>query len=321
MLKRALLVGSLVFASCFKGGGTTTVAPPVGNTVAPKAVDYTATVADPLGFLPVDAEVILGLDVDSVRKSALWPQLAGRLSTAGGDRLRAFEATCGFDPMTTVHAITIGIKNLKQNTPDGVMVVHGLDRPQLMGCMAKAQQKGDHKVMIEDGIVSIRGSETPPSTVAFAFVDASTVVAVIGPTASKAQLQAVLAAGVPLRTSPAFNELVKLTDLESSMWMILNGSSSVFDQAASAIGSRPKAIMGSVNLGAGLTMNMRLRLEGAAQAQQFQQMINGQIGMVRAMFDKLDITTDAADIVVALAMSDQQLNNIVQLVVGQLGGP
>ena len=43
MLKRALLVGSLVFASCFKGGGTTTVAPDGSVTVAGRLTQAAGT--------------------------------------------------------------------------------------------------------------------------------------------------------------------------------------------------------------------------------------------------------------------------------------
>ena len=320
MVKRALLVGMLLLASCFKGGGGATTAPPPKNTAVAKGPDFSATIADPVGFLPMDSEIVLGLDVDQVRRSPLWPQLEARVTTAGGAGLTAFKAICGFDPMTTVHGIMMGIKNLKQQTPDGVIVVRGLDRPRLMGCMTKAQQNPDHSVVIEDGIVVIAG-KSDPTTVAFAFVDASTVVGVIGPTASKGQLKSVLTSGAPLRSSPAFGSLLDLTDLRASLWGVLNGASSVFDQASGMIGMRPKAVFGSVTLANGLGMKMHLRLETATQASQIQTMIGGQIGMARAMFDKLDVTTEDADLVIALAMTDAQLSSMMQLLGAQLGGP
>ncbi len=319
---RALLVGSLLFAACYKDPGATRTGPrSPDNAVAVKGPDYSATLADPVGFLPVDSELVLALDVDSLRKSPLWPQLAGKLSQATGPALRQFQEACGFDPMTTIHAITIGFKNLKQETPDGVIVVSGLDRPKLMGCIGKVKPKpGSTESVVVDGDVILATSSNGGKS-AFAFVDASTIVGAIGANVGKPQLMAVLSAGAPLHTSPAFAELLKLTDLEASLWTVMNGSSSIFDQATGALGMRPKAVFGSVNLTAGLTMNVRMRLDSAAQAQQLQQMVSGQIGMARAMFDKLDITTDNADLVVTLAMTEQQLNNIMQMVLGAVGGP
>ncbi len=321
MVKRALLVSSLLFASCYKDPAASTGPRPPNNAVTVRGPDYSATLADPVGFLPVDSELVVGLDLDSLRKSPMWPQLAGKLATTMGPSLRMFQDKCGFDPMVTLHSITVGLKNLKQEVPEGVIVFSGLDRPKLMACVTTVKPKpGTTESVVIDGDVILATSSTGSKS-AFAFVDASTVVGTIGPGAGKPQLMAVLAAGAPLRSSPAFAELLKLTDLEASLWTVLNGSSPIFDQVASGLGMRPKALFGSVTLTAGLTMNARMRLDSAAQAQQVQQMVNGQVGMARAMFDKLDITTDNADVVVAVAMNEQQLNNIMQMVLGAVGSP
>ncbi len=315
---RAFALASLLLASCYKDKPRTEGPP--GNGAPPVAarVDYSATIADPLGFLPLDSELVLGVDVDQVKKSMFWPPLAAKITQAGGSSFTTFKAICGFDPMQTVRAMSLGIKNIGQKTPDGVMVVHGLDRAALMGCMEKGAKQGG-KITIENGIVTVTSDDN--SAVAFAFVDASTVVGVIGPTASAGQLKAVLASGVPLRGSPAFADLLAKTNLEASGWMVMNGNSSVFDQMASAVGSRPKAAFGSVSVLSGVAMDLHLRLDSAAQAQQLSTMANNQAGMARSMFTKLDITTDAADVVVQLAMTDQQVSQILQLAGVSLAAP
>ncbi|MBA3463951.1 MAG: hypothetical protein H0T46_28600 [Deltaproteobacteria bacterium] len=335
MAQRALLLGILFAASCYKDGGSgggTTPPPANNNPAAVRGVDYSATIADPLGFLPVDSEIVLGLDVDQLRKSTFWPPIAAKLSSAGGSGLDTFKQVCNVDPMTSVRSVTLGVKNVKQSTPDGVMVVSGLDRVALMACMEKATKTADSRTSIQNGIVVIAGAKSTggtglgataagDGTVAFAFVDASTLVGVIGPTASRTQLQTVLAAGTPLRSSPAFSALIKLTNLEASLWTMMNGNSSVFDQAAGMLGSRPKAAFGSVNVTAGMSLDMRLRLDDAGRATQLQQMINGQVGMARAMFTKLDVTTDGADLVVSASMTDAQITQVLQLAGVSLNGP
>jgi hypothetical protein len=319
MHMRAIVVASLLLSSCYKDKPRTE-GPPPGNGAPPAAarIDYSATIADPLGFLPLDSELVIGVDVDQLKKSMFWPPVAAKISQAGGSSFTSFKAICGFDPMQTVRAMSLGIKNIGQKTPDGVLVVHGLDRAALMACMEKGAKSGG-KIAIENGIVVITSDDG--SAVAFAFVDASTVVGVIGATASAGQLKAVLAAGSPLRGSAAFGELVGKTNLEASGWMVMNGNASVFDQMAGAVGSRPKAAFGSVSVISGVSMDLHLRLDTAAQAQQLSTMANNQAGMARAMFTRLDITTDAADVVVQLAMTDQQLSNLLQMAGVSLAAP
>ena len=319
MNPRAFVVASLLLAACYKDKPRTEGPPSNGGAQVAARVDYSATIADPLGFLPVDSEVVIGVDVDQVKKSMFWPPVAARISQAGGSAFTNFKQVCGFDPMETVRAMSLGMKNIgKPTPPEGVLVVHGIDRSALMTCMDKGMKAGG-KVQIENDIVTVRSDDG--SAVAFAFVDASTVVGVIGPSASSAQLKAVLAAGAPLRSSPAFADLVAKTNLEASGWIVMNGNASVFDQMAQAVGSRPKAAFGSVSVLSGVVMDLHLRLDSPAQAQQLSTMANGQAGMARAMFTKLDITTENADVVVALSMTDQQLTNILQMAGVSLAAP
>ncbi len=316
MIQRALLVGSLLVGACSSTpSGQTT---PPGNTAPPKAADYTATVADPLGFLPVDAELVMSLDVDALRSSVLWAPLASRITATAGANLTAFQQMCGFDPMATVHRMRLGLKNLKAEKPEGVIVITGLDRPQLMSCLAKAS---NGSALIEGDFVTFDAAKTGGPQAAFAFVDASTAVVALGPTANKALVKTVLASGAPLRSSPAFTELLGKTDVEASLWGMMNANSSIFDQLAAGIGSKPKAVFGSVRLAGGMTMNMHVRLDTPAAATQLAGMANSQMGMARGFVTKLDVTTEASDVVIAVAMDDAQLNAIIQLVAPSLGGP
>jgi hypothetical protein len=316
MIQRALLVGSLLLGACSSTpAGPTT---PPGNTAPAKAPDYAATIADPLGFLPLDAEVVMGLDVDSVRTSPLWPVLAPRITAAAGAHLAAFQQMCGFDPMATVHRIRFGLKNLKLEKPEGVIVISGLDRPALMSCLGKASNGA---ALIEGDYVTFDAAKTGGPQAAFAFVDASTVVVSLGPTANKAQLKTVLASGAQLRTSPAFTDLLAKTDVEASLWGMMNSNSSMFDQLAAGIGSKPTAAFGSVRLGMGMVMNMHIRFDSPAAAQQLSGMANSQIGMARGFVTKVDVTTEASDVVVAVGMDDQQLNALLMMIAPQLGNP
>lgn len=101
----------------------------------------------------------------------------------------------------------------------------------------------------------------------------------------------------------------------------MNSNSSMFDQLAAGIGTRPQAVFGSVRLNPGMTVNMHMRLDTPAAATQLAGMANSQLGMARGFVTKLDVTTEASDVVVAVAMDDQQLNALIMMVAGQLGNP
>jgi len=322
MRHRLLLAGVLLVTACFKSGGSGGGG---GETPSNQArgtgADYSATIADPLGFLPIDSEVVVSLDAEQLRRSPVWSVIEPKLLVAAGSDLQMFKTVCGIDPVTSIHGITIGIKNLKQETPDGVLVVTGLDRARMTACMDKARKQGDQAVQVaKDGTVTIAAESKTDSPVVFAFVDASTVVAMIGPATSSAAFAKVLASGTPLRKSPAFGELIARVDLEAALWTVLNGNSSVFEQVA-ALGMKPKALLGSVHLATGLDAAMRIRLGTPAEAQQITTMAQGQLGMAAGFFDKLEVTADGSDVAIVAVMTDAQLQNMLSLMTGMLGGP
>ncbi len=321
MRYRPFLAGMFFLTACFNSGGSRGGTTPSNTAGGRGGVDYSATIADPVGFLPIDSEVVLSLDAEQLRRSPMWPMLETKLLAAAGRDLMMFKTVCGFDPVTSIRGITIGIKNLKQETPDGVLVVSGLDRTRLTDCMTKARKDGDKAVQVAtDGTVTIAAEGAGDSPVVFRFVDESTVVAMIGPATSSASFSAVLASGAQLRKSPAFGELVGRINLEAALWTVINGNSSVFEQAA-ALGVKPKAVVGFVNLVAGMEANVRVRLSNPQEAQQLTTMAQGQLGMAQGFFDKLEVTADGADVAVVAVMTDAQLQSMLSLVNGMLGSP
>jgi hypothetical protein len=323
MRHRLLLAGVFLLGSCFKssGSGSGSGGATPSNKTGRSGVDYSATIADPVGFLPIDSEVVLSLDAEQLRRSPVWSMLETKLLAAAGPDLQMFKAVCGFDPVTSIRGITIGIKNLKQDTPDGILVVSGLDRARLTACMDKARQQGDQAVQVAaDGTVTIAAEGAGDTPVVFGFVDASTAVAMIGPATSSSAFAAALAAGSPLRKSPAFGELIGRVNLESALWTVINGNSSVFEQAA-ALGMKPRAIVGSVSLASGLDASVRIRLSTPQEAQQITTMAQGQLGMATNFFEKLEVTADGTDVAVLAVMTDAQVQNMLSIANGMLGNP
>ncbi len=141
----------------------------------------------------------------------------------------------------------------------------------------------------------------------------------IGPTSSPASVVAAAKGGSALKTSPAFVEMYGKIKTGDSMWMLMNGNSPMFEQAA-AIGVKPKAVFGSVNVSDGLALDLRVRLESADQATQLAGMAKGQVGQFAKMVDTLDISADAADVKVNVVVSLAKLEALISQFGGMLGG-
>lgn len=296
------------------GSAAGSAAAPTTEKPADKpAAAPTGAAAEDLALLPVDSEVVMGLNFAQLQKSVLWkklvePQLA---KSDVQQKLGKFKDACGFDPITAVQSLSIGMKGVGGDKPDGVIVIHGPEKAKVLPCLdkfkAEAEKEGS-KVVTEGDVVTITGKDGEP--VAFTFVGDTTAVAVIGANANPAGVKAAAAGGSALKTSPAFVEMYGKIKAQDSLWMLMNGNSKAFDQAA-GLGFRPKAVFGSVNVTDGLTADMNVRLENPDKATQFAGMLNQQAAQVKPMVDKLDVTSDASDVKIALALSSQKLEGLI----------
>ena len=110
-----------------------------GTAVTPATA--TGVVAgDDLSLLPADSEMVLGLNFAQLQQSALWKQFAPKLMDKMSKGLNDFKAACGFDPMEAVKSVTMGLKGVGNDQPDGAVVVHGLDKAKSMACLAVASR-------------------------------------------------------------------------------------------------------------------------------------------------------------------------------------
>jgi hypothetical protein len=156
-------------------------------------------------------------------------------------------------------------------------------------------------------------------TVAITFVNDSTAVAVIGPSATKDGVMKAAKGGSALKSSPAFVEMYGKINTQASLWMLVNGNAKVFDKAAQ-MGVKPKAVFGSINVTDGLSVDVRMRLESADQATQMANAFNGQLAGFKSMVDKLEVGNDGSDVKVSVAMSQQKLEGLVKNLGAMFGG-
>lgn len=301
------------------GSATTTTTTPGDKT---SATPVAVAGGDDLALLPVDSEMVMGLNFAQLQQSALWKQYAPKLMEKAGGDLAEFKAACGFDPMDAIKSVSIGMKGLGGTTPDGAIVIHGPEKAKVMACMDKAKAEAAKKgsELTVDGDVVLVKDKSGNNT-AFTFVNDSTILAVIGASATKDAVLAAAKGGSALKSSPAFVEMFSKINTGDSLWMLMNGNSPAFSKMG-AMGVKPKAVFGSINVTDGLTLDMRIRLGTPDEAKNLVAMLQGQINnpQVKQMFDKLDVTQDGSDAKFSVAMSNQKLQQLASMVGGMMGG-
>jgi hypothetical protein len=278
--------------------------------------------ADDLGLLPVDSEAVMGINFAQLQSSALWKKFVEPQMMKGDfpSKLAQFKSKCGFDPMTAIKGISIGMKGVGGENPDGVVVVHGAGKKESLDCFAKMQDeasKSGDQITRDGDVVLVKSKKG--ETVAITFVNDTTAVAVVGPNASKDGVIKAAKGGSTLKSSPAFVEMYGKINTQASLWMLINGNAKVFDKAAQ-MGVKPKAVFGSVNVTDGLSLDVRMRLESADQATQMANTFNGQLAAFKSMVDKMEVGNDGADVKVVVAMSQQKLEALVKNLGAMFGG-
>ncbi len=302
--------------------GTTAEKPTSGPGMGQAGAGPTGTIADDLSLIPVDSEVVMGLNFAQLQQSALWKKFAEPQMMKGDFqvKLAMFKAKCGFDPMTAIKTMSLGMKGVGGDNPDGVVVVRGADKAKTLACFdtMKAEAAANGDTITRDGDIVLVKSKSG-ETVGLTFVNDTTVLAVIGTGATTDGVKKAAMGGSTLKSSAAFVEMYSKIKTNDSLWMLLNGNSKAFDKAA-AMGVKPKAVFGSINVTDGLTLDMRMRLDSPDQAAQMASTFNSQAQAVVSMVDKLDITNDASDVKVSLVLSSQKLEQLIQTFGGMFGG-
>lgn len=278
------------------------------------------TLANDLGTLPVDSEAVFGIDVAHIAQSQIWkmisPQVASKLGWFG-----ELQSTCGFDPFATMSTVAVGMKGLN-GTAEGVLVLHGVPTAQIGACVPKMtanlkKTKSKTKITINKDTFTVVDEKNSKATVGF--IDPQTVLIVVGPNATDAAWVTAKAGGGALATSPAFMEMLGKISSTDSVVALVNGSAL---GKASSMGVTMKALFGSLDMSDSLTVDLRMRVSSADEAKQLDTMMKGQISspQVKQMFDRLDVTSDGADVRFQIAMSAQKFQALAGMVGGMIGG-
>src|SRR3569623_2841275 len=124
------------------GAATTTT---TTTTTTSGATPVAGAGADDLSLLPVDSEMVMGLNFAQLQQSALWKQFSPKLMEKASAGLAEFTVACGFAPLEAVKSVSMGLSGLGGQAPDGVIVVHGPEKAKEMACVGKAKEEVSKK--------------------------------------------------------------------------------------------------------------------------------------------------------------------------------
>jgi hypothetical protein len=271
--------------------------------VAPDKGGGAAAGQTDLQLIPVDSEAVIGVNWSQLTGSPLWKQFVEPEMLKDGEfikNMQMFKDRCGFDPMTAVKKMTVG-----------VMVLHGLDKAKTLACADKWQEEAaKEKVTIKkDGDIVTFSSEDGGASMMF--ISDNRLLVVVGKTVGPEDVKKAAQGGSTLSTSAAFVDMHGKIMKDQSIWFLMNGSSKIFEGAAQ-LGLKPKAAFGSLNVTDVLSADVRARLDSPDQATQTVSSFKGQIQAMASMFDKIDLTSDGADVKLSAAASVQKLQNLAK---------
>jgi hypothetical protein len=244
------------------------------------------------------------------------PKLMGAEAQA---KLAEFKAKCDFDPMASFKTVSVGLKGLGGTKPDGIIVAHGVDKAKAMACVDKMQPEmtKDGATVTRDGDVVV-GKGKNGEDFAMMFVNDNTGLMALGTQANAAGVKAAAAGTSTLKSSPQFVDMYGKIKTSDSLWFLLNGNSKVFEKVA-AMGIKPKAVFGSLNVTDGLTLDMRMRMESPDAASQLANMGKAQIQQAAKMFDQIDVNADGSDVKFTVVLSSQKLQGLITQFSGMFG--
>lgn len=306
------IVGSV--GGCRRAPGPAT---PANKAAAP---DYRATAEDELGFLPVDAEMVAGIDMVSLRRSQLWQKFEPMFVSALGEDLTKFRNACGFDPLKTTERITIALKERGRDLYSGVIVIRGVDTSRVRECLTTEVQKSGGTATNDRGVVLVTQPSTPGTTMAVGVVGAATMVVHMDAVTTYESMSSVLAAGAPLRKSAAFMALQARREAGASMWFMANGNSKAFDQMRQ-LGMSPKSLDGTLTVTDRFAGVLRMTMGNPAEASKMQVEFDKVKGMIAPMVEKFETRANGDVISVEAVITEQQLRSMLQMLGGVMGGP
>lgn len=312
---RLFVVIALSSMACKDKATPADKAAPGGGTSSAAAGKQSA-VPNELDLLPIDAEVVLGVNWPELQQSQVWqklvmPELMKERELT--EAVSQIKTRCGIDLLTEPTRVAVGVKGIDAELPDGAAVVHGLTKAKTLACVEKWRPEAEKErvdLRTEGGIVTARDSDG--YGIGLVFITDTMAVVMIGHAMTTDRVKQAAAGGSQLSTSQAFLDMYNKIDSKATAWGFVRGAS-VQAELADALGISPKAVFGSIKLATDVSAQVFARLDSADRAADTVQTMRGQVDALAGMLDKAELTSDGPDVKLAVTASGGKLDALVEL--------
>jgi hypothetical protein len=314
-----MAVAALVAAGCGKdkgGDGTGSGAGGSGTTANPAVpkVDLPAGGDRMLAAMPVDAEIILGIDVAKLRNS---PALAAVFAEAVNERTTSMgfdmNAECGIDPTKEIGLVVAAVKMINKNMGEISAAMAGLDKAKVLACIEKTRAKIEAQGTLEvDGDYIHFNRKTTHISVLFG-PDNMMVAKVSKTPPDRAALQAMAAAqpGTGVTASKDFMGTLGTTNTKATIWGLANGQSPEMD----SLPIKFQVFVGSIDVTDGVNAKGVIKVKSPDEAQKVAQVFGSQLASIKSMgmADVAEMKPDGSDVVVTYTMTAKQVQTAIGL--------
>lgn len=259
---------------------------------------------DDLAYLPIDSELVFGLDWRQLQTTELYKQVLEphRRDIMHSMKLDAAPA-CGVEVFGGITSATGGLVDLKSSNTRGVFVVHGLSKEKLVPCIEA--NRGGLEIVEKGGTYLIaKGAQKTSLT----FLDGD--VALIGmeeyAAADLVERMAKDGGKASLKGSPAFGDMVAQVKRGDTVWFLMHDTGTTFPMGISAV-------YGSLQAGDGLTGTVHMRTPGPTEATTLATSLTSQAQSLLMFVDKLVFHPVGADVVAEGGISVQKLQSVLQM--------
>jgi hypothetical protein len=312
-LVASLAIASLATFGCSKGEKKAGVA---------RSASQTAAAAFPI--LPPDSNMVVGVNFDQIRSSQLYKQFVEPKLKAEADReYSELKAECGFDPLTTIQEVVVGGvmgQDMEAENDKLIVVVSGISRQQLTQCAEKMAQKEDKNISVtQDG--KFTKVEKDGEAMWIGWLDDTTLAT--SPKMDKAALeQRMSGAGGGAKANQELMALVAKTDQKAGLWLAMQKPAGADSPADVDF----KAVFASIDLSGGLKVDAGMRQSSAdeakettTKAKELLEEVKAQAGDFGKYLSQIEISSDDADVLARMSLSDAELKEILAQVGPMLG--
>jgi hypothetical protein len=301
-MRTLLLLLALALAGCYRDAPATSSPPPANKQRPP---DHAREAHDELAFLPKESEVVVGLDLATLRNTPAYRDQIEPMIAASA----SFEKTrklCGFDPWAPLAHVSLGTRKLGSES-ELVVTLAGGDANQEIACGLK--QLSTEYSTRADGDVTILTKPGDNFILALAPVGRSHVLAFATPGVDAKRVHAQLGVGSPLRSSPAFMAIYDKLERGASLWFVVNGSSQLFQSFS--LGIRPRYIDGTLTVTDRYTLTTRVTMFSAADASSLASTLQGVSAQLKQLVETLDIRAEDDLVHVDVVLTQPQMQTIL----------